>query len=131
MPNDAHALRLRPDIVVTVLDDSAVLLDLESKFFYSVNGSGWAVVQLLENGVPEAEVFDQCVALGAPPEGAAAIAAFVGYFREQGLVESVEASFTGEVEWHGGWVDPVVEKHREPLQKVMVSAFDPSLPLAE
>jgi hypothetical protein len=29
------------------------------------------------------------------------------------------------------WIPPALTKHREPLQRIMVSAFDPGLPLAE
>ena len=42
----ASKLTLRPDVVATVLEDGAVLLDLETKYFYSVNPSGWAILQL-------------------------------------------------------------------------------------
>ncbi len=29
------------------------------------------------------------------------------------------------------WVAPELSKHDEPLQRIMVSAFDPGMPLAE
>jgi hypothetical protein len=29
------------------------------------------------------------------------------------------------------WVVPELSKHQEPLQQIMVSAFDPGMPLAE
>jgi hypothetical protein len=29
------------------------------------------------------------------------------------------------------WLLPVLSKHNEPLQRIMVSAFDPGMPLAE
>ena len=31
----------------------------------------------------------------------------------------------------GEWANPVLQKHKEPLQRIMMSAFDPSVPLAE
>ncbi len=34
---DEAAFRLRPDVVATVLDGGALLLDLESKYFYLLN----------------------------------------------------------------------------------------------
>jgi hypothetical protein len=32
---------------------------------------------------------------------------------------------------NGGWRPPTIDKHREPLQRIVISAFDPTLPLAE
>jgi hypothetical protein len=50
----------------------------------------------------------------------------------EGLVESVNtpAAAAGGVTV-AAWVSPSLSKHREPLQRIMVSAFDPGLPLAE
>lgn len=128
-----EAMRFRPEVVVTVLDDSAVLLDLDSKFFYSVNASGWAIVQMLENGAREEDVIEGCRALGAPAEASAAISTFLETLRDYGLTEVTTETETDsdDVDWTGMWTDPQVERHKEPLQRVMVSAFDPSLPLAE
>jgi hypothetical protein len=30
-----------------------------------------------------------------------------------------------------GWSTPTIEKYSKPLQRIMTSAFDPSIPLAE
>jgi hypothetical protein len=32
---------------------------------------------------------------------------------------------------HGSWTEPVIERQAEPLQGLISSAFDPSIPLAE
>ena len=45
---DGRSWVLRPDVVATVLDHGALLLDLQSKYFYQLNPSGWSIVQLLE-----------------------------------------------------------------------------------
>ena len=37
----------RPDVVATVLDDGAILLDLETKFFYELDATAWALASLL------------------------------------------------------------------------------------
>lgn len=128
---DNQSFTLRPDIVVTVVDDSAVLLDLDSKYFYSVNAPGWAIVQMLEAGAPEEGILARCRAWGCDPESDKAITGFLAEFRDHGLVVAGGQGEAGEVSWNGPWCDPVIEKHKEPLQRVMVSAFDPSLPLAE
>jgi hypothetical protein len=124
-------LILRPDVVVTTLEGGAVLLDLKTKYFYSVNESGWAITQLFETGATRADVHARSTAWGA--NGTLdSVTAFVERMVDEGLVTAgdhpappAESSFTGD------WTPPAVEKHKEPLQRVMISAFDPTLPLAE
>jgi len=128
----ASILSLRPDVVVTVLEDSAVLLDLQTKFFYSVNSTGWLIVQLLENGTSKNGIIDRCSAWGAPNMEIDRIESFLQVFLTDGMVTVAEGSpADADIQFKGPWTAPVVEKHKEPLQRIMVSAFDPSLPLAE
>lgn len=125
-------LTLRPDVVVTVLEDGAVLLELQTKFFYSVNNTGWAIVQMLENGATVAQVKEQCRNCGAIDKDVEIIEDFLGIFTDENLVSSEDAKpVESQIAFKGPWAPPSVEKHKEPLQRVMVSAFDPSLPLAE
>ncbi len=125
-------MTLNPDVVVTVLEEGAVLLELQTKFFYSVNSTGWAIVQMFENGATVGQINAQCVAWGAPAADMEKVNAFVQAFTDDYLVISEGGpGDNSEVSFNGPWVLPVVEKHKEPLQRVMVSAFDPSLPLAE
>jgi len=125
-------LTLSPDVVVTVLEDSAVLLELQTKFFYSVNNTGWAIVQMLENGAAVTQIKEQCRNWGATDKDVEIIEGFLKVFTADNLVSSKEANPVGsQVPFKGPWSPPSVEKHKEPLQRVMVSAFDPSLPLAE
>jgi hypothetical protein len=121
-------LTLRPTIAAAVLDDGAVLLDLTSKYFYSLNGSAWAIVQLFETGASAADAERQCAAWGGD-EAAAFIAQLMRY-------DLLEAAAAGAVTveppaYHGPWIAPVIEQQAEPLERVIVSAFDPSIPLAE
>lgn len=128
----ARTLSLRPDVVVTVLENEAVLLDLETKYFYSVNASGWAIVQLFEGGADVEQVREHCRQWGAPPEDADAIARFLAMLESDRLVvPTPAASHVDGVKIAGAWTAPAIEKHKEPLQRIMVSAFDPTLPLAE
>lgn len=125
-------LTLRPDVVVTVLEDSAVLLELQTKFFYSVNVTGWAIVQMLENGASIKQIKGQCRDWGATDNDIENIEGFLKVFTDENLVSSEDAKpEESQVSFDGSWVIPSVVKHKEPLQRVMVSAFDPSLPLAE
>lgn len=130
--SQTEPLALRPDVVATVLEDEAVLLDLESKYFYSVNAPGWAIVQLFENGTTVDHVRAQCRAWGAGPDDAAAIARFVEMLVGDRLLQPTQApAASNRVVFDGNWRPPAIDKHREPLQRIVISAFDPTLPLAE
>jgi len=129
---DNRRWMLRPDVVSTVLNDGAVILDLRSKFFFSVNPTGWAIAQMFETGATRAEVHGACRKWGAADAGLPEIDALIDQMIAEGLVESVNtpAAAAGGVTV-AAWVSPSLSKHREPLQRIMVSAFDPGLPLAE
>ncbi len=128
---DSAAYMLRSDVVATVVGDGAVLLDLESKFFFSVNQSGWAILQLFEVGCTPEEAMRQASALGAPRDDAASRAFVELLIREKIVTEIESPGGAAEVNGPEVWAAPTLEKHREPLQRIMVSAFDPGLPLAE
>jgi hypothetical protein len=125
-------LSLRPDVVATVLDDGAVLLDLETKYFFALNSSAWAIVQLFEAGASMDDARSFATASGAPSDDS--VDRFLSRLCEYGLFEpaigevavSVPSLLAGEA-----WLTPTVERQAEPLQQVIVSAFDPSIPLAE
>jgi hypothetical protein len=120
---------LRSTISAAVLDDGAVLLDLNSKYFYALNASGWAIAQVLESGASFEDVLRRTGAWGAD---AADVRAFLTELQRYGLLEaSAGAGETAEVTWEGPWAAPTLERQSEPLQTIMVSAFDPSIPLAE
>ena len=125
----------RPDVVATMLDDGAVLLDLESKFFYRLNRTGWIIAQRFELGATLGEVDDYCRRLGAGADEADAIAAVVDLLVSDGLTAPIDA--TGQPDEAvdgpdaGAWATPTIEKQAEPLQRIIISAFDPSVPLVE
>jgi len=124
-------LILRPDVVVTTLEGGAVLLDLKTKYFYSVNETGWAITQLFESGATRADVHERSAAWGA--NGSLdSVTAFVERMAAEGLLTSGgDPAAPPESDFTGQWTVPSLEKHKEPLQRVMISAFDPTLPLAE
>ena len=124
-------LALRSDVVVAVLDEGAVLLDLESNYFYSANHGAWAIIQLIDAGVALQDVPIRCRQFGAGDEDMAAVAAVVALLRDDGLLANDGGDVGGAEPEAVRWSPPLLEKHRDPLQKIMVSAFDPSLPLAE
>jgi hypothetical protein len=127
-----RGLTLRPGIVVAALQNGAVLLDLDTKYFYSVNCPGWAIVQMLESGVTIDQAQARCQTWGCTAEDGEAIENFIGTLLNEKLVEAVNSQQRPpDIVFEGPWLPPVIEKHKEPLQRIMTSAFDPSIPLAE
>lgn len=128
---DASGFALRPDVVATILDHGALLLDLDSKYFYLLNPSGWAVTQLFEEGATIDHALARAQAWGATDADLTAVSAMVAQMQSERLIEPAavfaNSAGTAPAEWQ-----PVsLERQAEPLQKVIVSAFDPSIPLAE
>jgi len=125
-------LFLRPDVVATVIEGGAVLLDLQSKFFYSANGSAWAILQIFEAGATLAQVRMQTAAWSGLPATAAGVEPLLALLNAEGLLTHEGAPLpAGDIHLEGSWSSPELEKHREPLYRIMTSAFDPTLPLAE
>lgn len=122
---------LRPDVVATVLDHGALLLDLESKYFYLLNPSGWAMTQLFETGASVNDAVDRCRAWGAPEADLEGARRAIAQMVDERLLEPCAAVSAAEGEAPPTWEPVKLERQAEPLQRVIVSAFDPSIPLAE
>ena len=124
--------RLRADVVATVLNEGAVILDLRSKFFFSANPTAWAIAQMFEMGATRAEVHAASRHWGAGPADAPMIDGLMDQMMAEGLVEPVAVAATAVAGIAvSAWILPTLSKHQEPLQRIMVSAFDPGMPLAE
>ncbi len=125
-------IALRADVVSTLVDEGSVLLDLQTKYFYSVNRSGGAILLLLEGGASHAEVLDCCARWGMPANDCDAVDSFLSALASDDLIEEAGSGACDDtLTLEGPWITPTIEKQREPLQRIMASAFDPSLPLAE
>jgi hypothetical protein len=124
-------LALSPMLVATVIEDGAVLLDLESKYFYSLNASGWAIVQIFESsGAGVERIIAQCRQWGATDDRE--IHAFLTQLAEARIVENAADAGDSEApQYSGPWQTPRLTRHAQPLQNIVSSAFDPSIPLAE
>lgn len=130
--SNENALVLRPDVVAAVIEDGAVLLDLETKFFYEVNHAGWAILQMFEAGTTREQVEAECRRWGAKPDEWHSIANLLDLIISDNLVTTTEMPTADPgVELTHGWSSPTIVKSREPLQQIMKSPFDPTLPLAE
>jgi hypothetical protein len=123
--------RLRPDVVATVLDHGALLLDLESKYFYLLNTPGWSVVQLFEDGSTLSHVLARSEAWGASDVDRVGVTQMIDRMKADRLLEETSEPGNADGEAPAEWHPVSLERQAEPLQRVIVSAFDPSIPLAE
>jgi hypothetical protein len=122
----------RDDVVSTVLDDGAILLDLETKFFYELDATGWALAAMFENGASIQSVLERSREWGAPSGDEPAIRAVIDTLvAEKLIVPGSEAAVAPEVDAPAAWTSPSIIKQEQPLQQIMMSAFDPSVPLLE
>lgn len=128
---EAGVLVLRPEIVATVIEEGAVLLNLDTNDFYEVNGSGWAILQLFEGGTTLAQARQRCQQWGAAADDAA-VTTFLDVLINDVLIAPSEwPASTAEITPTTPWSAPVIEKAPEALQRIVRSPFDPTLPLAE
>jgi hypothetical protein len=131
-PVDNHRLALSPNVVVTPLGEGALLLHLDSKFFHSINQPGWGILQLLEAGTTREEIMSKCTAWGAGEQDRSAIESYLDELISNDLVGDFDGKTTDQqAQFSGNWTLPTIERHDEPLERIVTSAFDPSVPLAE
>jgi hypothetical protein len=123
---------LRSTVVPTVFADGAVLLDLRTKFFYQLNGSAWAIVQLLETtGIDSSTVLARTHDWGCRGDAVEEVRDFLKRLFEFDLLEEAEAETPPEIAAPATWTSPRIDRQAEPLHRLVTSAFDPSIPLAE
>jgi hypothetical protein len=129
---ESEGIVLRESVVVTVIDDGAVLFDLESKYFFRLNQPAWAIVQLFEcDPVTFGAIEEAAQRWGAAP-GDSTIRSLIAELKEHDLIVCAPASeLQSNVQFAGPWSEPRMECQKEPLQKIVTNAFDPSVPLAE
>ncbi len=127
-----HQLALSPHVVVTPLGEGALLLHLDSKFFHSINRPGWGILQLLEAGTTRQNIMSNCTDWGAGEHDRAAIENYLDELISNDLAGNFDGKTTGQqAQFSGDWAAPTIERHDEPLERIVTSAFDPSVPLAE
>ncbi len=138
-----------PEVVYTDLEEGAVLLHLETKFYYSLNEVGQAIWRLLDPAERSEELIQRVMAEYEVEEGHAngSISKFLHELEREQLVlpqqegEGERAMHEHRREGSTGFetpsakkkpfVEPELIKHDEPLHEVVMNPFDPQLPLAE
>jgi hypothetical protein len=115
-----------------VVDDGGVLLHLDTKFYYSLNGPGLAVWSLLEGG--EADPAAPLSARWNAPSLRAEVEAFLAELARESLVVEGDGAPGGGAPLLDGvreWNAPRLIRHDVPLNQILSNPFDPSVPLAE
>ncbi len=131
-------------VVYTNLEDGAVLLHLETRFYYSLNEVGQAIWRLLDSAESLEDLLQK---LEAEYEvGTQQATESVSKFLQELESEQLTIPYQKELDErpHEGsikaptpslqkmpFVEPELIKHDEPLHEVVMNPFDPQLPLAE
>lgn len=134
-------ISLNPDVVCSVLDSGGVLLDLETKQYFALNTSGLLLWQFLEDGGSLAAI--GTAAADGPRQlsepHALDLDAFARSLIAHGLAIAEPANGSGPGGSARGippslpdpWVAPTVVPHGRPLSQVILSPFDPTVPIPE
>jgi Coenzyme PQQ synthesis protein D (PqqD) len=133
-------LARNPDVQCTELEDGAVLLNMETRLYYSLNQVGLELWNAIDGAEGPEQVASR-LAEGFRVEEDAALAAVSGFLPElererlvvasegePGTAPAPEAAPEGQPR---DFEEPQLIKHDEPLHEVATSPFDPQLPLAE
>lgn len=134
-----QSVALNPDVVCSPLAEGAVLFDLSSKQYYALNATGMIVWQWLEDGsaiAPLEAALEQRYP-GTRPD-TFGLREFGSRLIDLGLAEPATASpvapanGTSEApSLPSTWAPPDVTPHGRPLSKVILSPFDPTVPVPE
>ena len=129
-------LAKNPEVVSTELEDGAVLLNMETRLYYSVNDSGLEIWRRVGAASSEQELVANLSSLfGAEEERLQdVVGRFVSELERERLVVQADGEPTATWPQASGskeLSEPELVKHDEPLHEVPTSPFDPQLPLAE
>ena len=123
-----------PDVVCSSLQDGGVLLDLTTKQYYALNQTGLLVWQHLEDGGSLLHLHS-ALAAAEPRADALGLEAFAALLLQHGLAEPA-ATAGGDAALPlpalpAAWAAPTVVPHGKPLSQVILSPFDPTVPIPE
>jgi len=130
-----------PEVVCTELEDGAVLLNMETRLYYSLNETALEIWRLLGSAAG-AEDVGRALAerYAVSVEDATVVAAGFLEQLERERLATPGTPVSGETPPSAAgptgaprapFAEPDLVKHDEPLHEVAISPFDPQLPLAE
>jgi hypothetical protein len=135
------------EVVETVLEDGAVLLNLRTRFYYSLNKVGYMIWQLLDMAKSPEDLFHRVTAEYQAEHNQVkeSVSNFLKELEREQLVtiheDGTEKHHHQETQGSAStdtysaekkpFTQPELIKHDEPLHEVVQNPFDPQLPLAE
>jgi hypothetical protein len=129
-------LELNLDVVCSPLDDGGVLLDLSTKQYFALNATGLSAWQHLEDG-GSLETLALALSAAGVAADANGLAAFAQALLDHGLA-TLSATTAGAIDGAppmpprgSSWVAPTLTPHGRPLADVILSPFDPTVPVPE
>ncbi len=137
-------LAKHPEVVCTELEDGAVLLNLETRLYYSLDSVGLTIWNLIDSVQDPEELVDRLMQEYEAGEESPQL--LVGSFLDELRSERLMVAGDGEKETVAPasrpperrltaakrpLTPPRLLKHDEPLHEVPLHPFDPQLPLAE
>ncbi len=140
-----EALSKHPEVVCTELEDGAVLLNLETRSYYSLDRVGldiWNLIDSVDNGEELADRLMQGYE-AAGEDAQELVTAFLERLQSESLIVASEGEVHESSSPHSPLpagqpegrrmplTAPILSKHDEPLHEVPLHPFDPQLPLAE
>lgn len=140
-----EALSKHPEVVCTELEDGAVLLNLETRFYYSLDRVGLDIWNLIDSVDTGEELADRLMQgyEAAGEDAQKLVTAFLERLQSESLIVAPEGEVHESSSSHpplpAGQPEgdrmpltaPILSKHDEPLHEVPLHPFDPQLPLAE
>jgi hypothetical protein len=134
-----------PEVVCTELEDGAVLLNLETRLYYSLDRVGLDIWNLVDSVDSREDLVDRLMqSYEAGDESPHSIVtAFLDLLKSESLLVASESDvqqppLTRSQQQAGRTekaktplTSPMLLKHDEPLHEVPLHPFDPQLPLAE
>jgi hypothetical protein len=133
------SLSKSPDVVITELEEGAVLLNLATRTYFSLNDGGLAVWNLIGRGRTIEETTAALSGSFANVEDArSAVETFVDRLEAEKLLQRDDRPREASLDVasahrlpEGLLAAPELIRHDEPLHEVPLHPFDPQLPLAE
>lgn len=127
-------LAANPDVLFSDLGEGGILFDLNSKRYFSLNASASAAWSYLEAGGSLAELERSLRnAQPVPDTGDAyGLGEFAAFLVREKLAEPGSATVAVPVpSLADAWERPRIEPHGNPLSDVILSPFDPTVPIPE
>ena len=120
-----------PDVLFSDMGEGGILFDLNSKQYYSLNPTGVFVWNYLESG-GDLGVLE--TTLSAESKGVASgLQPFAKFLVQERLAahDGAQIAAANAPTVPSPWQAPRIEPHGNPLAEVILSPFDPTVPMPE